>query len=240
MGGAAFNPLQLSSTGAWFTTATNAGSGLAFNWLDVVNSINATTSTDARKPTINVAANGVQILTFAGDDCLLCPIVANNSATAVWGCGFHMRPHQTTVADGLLNYSTSTGGNVNRFQVLANFTANANLVAYQNGQSAPAPAVLTNNVWKHVSVEFVGANALGSRTKVFIDGVASQASDDISNALAAITGTFGIGADVSDGSFGYNGDLANLVIYKSAMADAGGAILTTGARAALGAFQLPT
>jgi hypothetical protein len=87
-----FNPQSLGVVGAWFDTAqaTNAGSGLAFTLPNLLSSNHATTSTDARKPTISAASNGVPILVCA-TSCLRIPLhTAINGATK-WGIAFHAR-----------------------------------------------------------------------------------------------------------------------------------------------------
>jgi hypothetical protein len=93
LGGApAFDPTSLGVVGAWFdvASATNAGPGLAFTLPNLLSANHATTTTDARKPTISAASNGVPILVCSASCLQVALHAAVNSATT-WWIHFHMR-----------------------------------------------------------------------------------------------------------------------------------------------------
>ncbi len=95
--------------GAWYRVAlaTNAGAGLAFTLPDVLSTNHATTSTDARKPTIGSSANGLPILTCSAS-ALQVPLSTPINGATKWGFAAWMRV--TTAAGNPCPVAIDSGG----------------------------------------------------------------------------------------------------------------------------------
>lgn len=105
----AFDPSQLGVVGAWFDAAEaeDAGSGLAFTLPNQLSANHATTTTDARKPTISTASNGVPILVCNASG-LQIPLYAAINGDTKWGIYFHIR--MTSAAGNPVPFSIDNAG----------------------------------------------------------------------------------------------------------------------------------
>jgi hypothetical protein len=146
-----FNPQSLGVVGAWFDTAqaSNAGAGLAFTLPNLLSSNHATTSTDARKPTIGAASNGVPILVCSAS-CLQVPLHAAINGATKWGIHLHIRV--TSAAGNPVPFSidsAGSGGASTRKIIVQRFTGDLGYVfdSGTTGRSAGPASLWPLNTW---------------------------------------------------------------------------------------------
>lgn len=258
--GAPFVPTDSGAVSAWFrvANATNAGAGLAFTLPDVLSANAATTSTDARKPTIATSAgNGLPILTCDGTRALTIPIHAGINGSAAWGLGIWLR-RTTTVGNPapftIRALSGATGAASNKMDCQMTFSGADSFKVFNNQtQSRGAqPASWTINTWVFMLYEFDGTGATEddrlviSRGGVLQNPLTFQNFDGAPAAMATAApqpsgGTACLCAQQTSGSNGWVGDIGpNIYILGSKMAGATQGLLTTAARLALTGFEAPT
>jgi hypothetical protein len=252
-----FNPQSLGVVGAWFDTAqaSNAGAGLAFTLPNLLSSNHATTSTDARKPTIGVASNGVPILTLA-TSCLRIPLHAAINGTTQWWIALHMRI--TSAAGNPVPFAIDNlDGEASTRKLFTQRFAGDNLNVHD--ASSPTtlarrfgPATLwTLNTWLHCIWELnLGTGGEeATRGVTCVDGlpVTSSFADSVGTpgslptSMAAPTGNMLIGAQRHAAAPNpWVGQLGrHIFIGSSAMAGATTGCLTPAARLALSNFDRP-
>lgn len=262
-----FDPTSLGVVGAWFDVAeaSDAGSGLAFTVPNQLTANHLTTSTDAQKPTISTASNGVPILVASVSN-LLCPLhAAINSSTKLW-FGFHARlTTSAALAEVLTIIPPSASANklflginpgvpgvgYNRVGV---YQDNVTMRRYQVNSGALFPL----NTWAHVLIE-LNLNLESSpgvlapeadRGVMSIDGVPLVAafSDGagtpgaLPQTMATPTGSLSfLSRRASDAANPYKGEIGrHIFMGVSAMPGVTSGCLTPAARLALSNFDRPT
>lgn len=261
--GHGFNPRRLGVVSAWFDVAgaTNAGAGLAFTLPNSITPNNATTSIDARKPTIGTAANGVPILT-CNASALSIPLHAGINGAQRWGIGFHIRLTSdlgNPVPCSIDSAGNSANGASTRKLVAQRFSGDRGVI-FQNATESRAfgPATLWPlNTWVYCTMELnlglessPGVPAPEADRAVWtIDGlpvVSTFSAGD--GALATLptsmpvpTGNANLlSQNLDTGSNGLVGQIGRHIMYfDSAMAGVTSGLLTPSARASLSNLDRP-
>jgi len=247
-----FKPNDVSAISAWLRVA-NATSGVngISSVPDMLNANPAVQSVDARKPVIELSANGLPCMRFATNDVLRWPITAQSAATNYAGWGFWFKPN--AIADQyLIRTGPGTNGANGRALALIMIGNGCQPVASSTGGNSGvrtyvAPAAYTT-AWQFATVEYDKDGASDAARLVttvncvqFLTGTVSG-TQDISAGLFAATGNTLIG-NANDGlaSLPLNGLIGpNLYAFASKMAGAEFGLLTTAARTALMNFEKPT
>jgi hypothetical protein len=256
--GRKFDPLDLGVTGAWFRTAdaVNSGPGLAFTLPNLLSPHHATTTTDARKPTLGTSANGLPILTCA-TSCLLVPLHAAINNATTWWISFHARI--TTAAGNPVPFAIDTGGALasTRKVLIQRFSGDC-----INVHDAASPTTLARrfgpatlwplNTWVHCIYELnlATGGAEASRGVACANGVAVSstfanavgAPNNLPAAMATPTGSMAFFSyRPTDALNPFVGQIGpNILIGNAAMAEATTGCLTPEARLALSNFERPT
>jgi hypothetical protein len=252
-----FNPQSLGVVGAWFDVAqaSNAGAGLAFTLPNLLSSNHAATSTDARKPTLSAASNGVPIMVCA-TSCLRIPLHAAINSATQWWISMHMR-------------ITSAAGNPVPFGIdnLDGEASTRKLFAQRfagdclNVHDASSPTTLARkygpatlwplNTWVHCiwELNLATGGAENTRAIVCVDGLPVVPSftdsvgtpGSIPTSMAQPTGNMLIGAQRHAAAPNpWVGEIGrHILIGSSAMAGATTGCLTPAARLALSNFDRP-
>jgi hypothetical protein len=258
LGGApAFDPTSLGVVGAWFdvASASNAGAGLAFTLPNLLSANHATTTTDARKPTIGAASNGVPILTCA-TSCLRIPLHAAINGATQWWISMHMRI--TSAAGNPVPFGIDNlDGEASTRKLFAQRFAGDNL----NVHDAASPTTLARkygpatlwplNTWVHCiwELNLATGGAEATRAVVCVDGlpVVSSFTDSIGTpgsiptAMAVPTGNMLLGAQRhATAPNPWVGQIGRyILIGNGAMPGVTSGCLTAAARLNLSAFGRP-
>lgn len=251
----------MSATGGTATaqfdvaTASNAGAGLAFTLPNLLNpSAPATTSTDARKPTIGAAVNGVPILVCSASG-LLVPLYAGiNSATTFW-ISFHARV--TTALGNPVPFSVDVagGGGANVRKLLCQRDSGEKIFVFNADstlcRSANPGTIWTLNTWVHYLLELnLGTGAPEADrcvlskdavplVSVFADVVGAPGAMPVS--MQSATGFMNLlSQDAATGSNGLVAEITNINMGGSAMSGVTSGCLTADARTFLSNYRRPT
>jgi hypothetical protein len=251
-----FDPLSLGAVSAWFRTAdaVDSGAGLAFTLPNVVTVNHATTTTDARKPTISTSANGLPIL-VCNTSCLQVPLHAGINDTLKWWIAFHIR--LTSAAGNPVPFSIDSGtGGASARKLLA-IRAGGDLLQIFNSTSLAArnanPATIwTLNTWVHTIFELNLGTGGAEATRAVIrkDGIAQAVTfsngvgtpNDTPTSMPAPTGFMNLFAQAAaTGANGLVGEIGpNIIIGNNSLAGATSGCLTDAAALALSNFERPT
>lgn len=255
-----FNPESLGVVGAWFDVAeaSNAGAGLAFTLPNQLTANHATTSTDARKPTIGTASNGVPMLTCSASCLQVALHAAINNAVTWW---FHFHVRFTSAAGNPVPFSidsAGSGGASARKLVAQRFAGDLGYCFANNttGRSVGPASLWPLNTWVACGLEInlglesspgVPAADL-DRMLWTIDGVPVTSSAAAFGGLAALpltmptpTGSMNLFAQAA--ATGGNGLVAqvgrHIFVGNGAMPGVTRGCLTAAARLSLSSFDRP-
>jgi hypothetical protein len=252
-----FDPTSIGVIGAWFDVAgaSNAGPGLAFTLPNLLSANHATTSIDARKPTIGAASNGVPIL-ICNTSALQVALHAAINGALQWGFSFHARI--TTLAGNPVPVSIDSAGSAGastRKCVWQRFVGDN-----MNVHDAASPTTLARrfgpaeiwplNTWVHCTCELnLGTGgAENTRGVMTVNGVpvvstyvdALGAPGSLPTAMAVPTGFMNLLAQGHVlGTNSWIGEVANMMVISGAMSGVTSGLLTPAARINLSNFNRP-
>jgi hypothetical protein len=229
----------------------NAGAGLAFTLPNQLTANHATTSTDARKPSIGAASNGVPIL-VCNTSCLQVPLHAGINGATKWGFSFHGRI--TSAAGNPVPFSIDSGtGGASARKVFAQRFAGDRAHVFNSASSAAralGPATMWElNVWHHYTLELNldSGGAEADRGLWRVDGVpiVSAFTDSTGTpgslpvAMPQPTGFLNLFAQAAaTGNNSWVGEVANIILYSDSMPGSR-CLLTDAAALAVSAFNRP-
>jgi hypothetical protein len=255
-----FDPTSLGILGAWFdaATASDAGSGLAFTLPNRSSANHATTTTDARKPTIGTATNGVTILTCSASG-LQVPLHAAINGAVKWGIHFHIRI--TSAAGNPVPFSidsSGTGGASARKIIAQRFSGDLGYCFANNteGRSVGPASLWPLNTWVGCGLEInlglessPGTPAADlDRMLWTIDGLPVTSAAAAIGGLAALpltmpTPTGFMNLFCQNAATGSNGLVAqigqHILVWNDAMPGVTRGLLTAAARVSVNAFGRP-
>lgn len=254
-GGPSFDPTSLGVVGAWFdvASATNAGPGLAFTLPNLLSSNHATTSTDARKPTIGTASNGVPILT-CNASCLQVALHAAVNSDTKWGIAFHARI--TSAAGNPVPFSIDSAGSggASARKVLSQRSAGENAYVFNAASTecrgANPGTIWTLNTWGHFILE-LNLDSGGAEIDRCVwrkDGVALVsafsnvvgAPGSMPTAMATPTGFLNLFAQAAvTGNNGFVGEIGRYILIFNAAMPGARCLLTDAAALNLSNFGRP-
>jgi hypothetical protein len=258
---ASFNPISLGVVGAWWDVAeaSDAGAGLAFTVPNQLTANHLTTSVDAHKPVLGVAANGVPIMT-ANVSNLACSLHAAINSPTTWGVAFHAK--LTTLA-AVTELLTVIPPNASASKLLLTLNPGAAGVGYNrcivfqdalNSRrfQTDAGVLLPLNTWVHITIELnlATGGAESTRGVMCVDGVpvavlfsdGTGAPGSLPVAMPTPTGSLSfLSRRSSDASNPFKGEIGrHIFIFSGAMPGATSGLLTSAARLSLSNFDRPT
>lgn len=254
--------LPLSAAGAWFrvANASDAGSGLAFTLPNELSTNHATTTTDARKPTISTSPNGLPMLVCNASALRVALHAAINSSTKFW-FAFHARI--TSAAGNPVPFSIDSagGGGASTRKLFAQRFGGD--LAHVHSASSPttlarsfgAATIWQLNTWRHyiceINLDLESSPGVlapeADRALWCVDGVpitstfanSVGAPGVLPSAMATPTGFMHLFAqNASTGGNGWVGEIgANIIAGAAAMAGVSRGCLTSAARLTLSGFE---
>lgn len=252
--GTTFDPSSLGVASAWYDVsgATNAGAGLTFTLPDQIAANNATTTTDARKPTISTAANGVPILICGGDDVLMAALSAANNSATKWWISFHARV--TTAAGNPCPFSiTNLAGGASARKLFAQRFSGDNMMVFQDNVTSRRGGVATMwtlNTWVHciyeLNLDSGGAEAVRHvqrrdgvvQSLTFADNDGTPGNTPVT--MPTPTGLMALFAQQASGGNGWVGEIGQHIVMGNAAMAGATCCLTDTAALALSNFGRPT
>lgn len=247
------SPLQSGTVTGWLRLAASAVSaGEYTNWVDVLNPANPGVINAARRPATAVAANGLPLAAFLTNDCVAWPIAATNFNRDTFGIYLDVQPTAAAGVQVLWCIGPGTNGSNHRA-----------IVTYFNGTGWTIDVYSTDANGRSFTVS--GGAAAGARRRYGIEYDSSAGGDACLTATinGAIQSTVisNLGAGATLGQFqvctgnlligNFNDGTASsqlggntgpnfLALTSKQPGAASGQLLTTDARAALCAFEVPT
>lgn len=243
-GGVSFNPRDLSAVTAWLRLQVSSQSGGEWtNWVDVLNS-NPGAINSARRPAVAAAANGLPIATFATNDCVSVPLIANNNQTAKMGWAFWVKVGDLASTTALISVANGTGGSsAAKIQLFLSATEQPRIDAYisgTDGRRFTATSGITQDAWVWCRLRYNKDLGGDANATVFINGsvvggsYANIGAGGTLTDLPTVTGNLLIG-NVNDGaaSSALNGSIGPNIFFL-------GDDITAAQEAALMNFERPT
>lgn len=255
-----FNPNSLGVVGAWFdvSQATDAGSGLAFTLPNLLSSNHATTTTDARKPTVSAASNGVPILVCSAS-CLQVPLHDAINGATKWGIHFHVR--FTSAAGNPVPFSidsAGSGGASTRKLIAQRFSGDLGYAfdTGTTGRSAGPASLWPLNTWVACGFELnLGLESSPGTPAAEADRMVWTINGlPVTSSFAAIgggnpapvtmqvpTGSMNLFAQAAaTGANGLVGEIGrHIFVFSNSMSGVTSGLLTPAARLALSNFDRP-
>jgi len=201
--GLGFNPVQQSKVSSWLRLAVSSQTGGEWvDWVDVLNN-NPGVINAARRPAVGASANGLPIATFATNDCVSVPLIANNNQTSRTGIAMWVRVGNLTGTSTLVIYSVGTGGaSARKLFFLLDSAERVRVDAYiagSAGRSFLSTASLTQNAWAWLRLKYDSLLGGDPNLSAFVNGAsAAGAYTDVGaggtlGVLPTVTGNLLIG-----------------------------------------------
>lgn len=210
----------------------------------------AVQATNARKPLIELSANGLPCMRFATSKVLTWPLVASNNNTSKTGVGFWFKPDALASFPTLASIDSSGAASVFKYAVYTN-AATGGIRSDINAtgiRDCDTPgSLITALTWAFFTLELdMSGAAETDRVVVTVNGTPrvvtfGGAAGPVS-ALTNPTGSMCLGATTTAGTNKpYNGLLGpDFYVFGAKQPGATVGLLTTAGRAALMAFNQPT
>jgi concanavalin A-like lectin/glucanase superfamily protein len=236
---------------AWLRVANaTLVSGDVSSLPDALNSNPAVQTVAARRPTLELAANGLPCMRFATNDVLSWPITAQSSAVNQAGYGLWIKADALSATQRLIFVSTSTGGASGAKLRLspASNGALATVVSSDGSttKTITSPPNALDTGWHFLTCEYDKDGASDAAKLVLtIDGVALGTITGAATlgALFAATGNIliGNGQDTTSASAPFSGLIGpNIYAFNAKTPTATTGLLSTAERAAFMNFEKPT
>lgn len=251
--GTGFSPIELGVVTGWLRLAASSQASSEWtNWVDVLNS-NPGAINSARRPAVAAAANGFPLANFQTNDCVAWSIAASNLNRNTVGYFMWASPDALPGSNvTLISISAGTGGASGTFLASIFFNTSWFVICYVDGSGNGRTFQVLNaaavGVQHCYGIEYDSSVGGDGCLTLSIDGVIQTTLKSNAGAggtlgtLPSVTGNILIG-NFNDGAAGspYNGKTGpNIFALNSKMSGATAGLLTTGARAALAGFEVPT
>lgn len=255
LNGGGFLPSQISAITSWLRVASSTVTGSGISSLpDLLNSNPAVQGTDAQRPALGTAANGLRLITGASGKVLTVPLIGGNSQTIQWGMAMHISTPLGAAARTIFGVRTGNGADKLRVNFKVDSDESLRCVVYlddsNNRSGLTAASQIGDSTVHFVTAEFDGDQVTeATRLTLTIDGVvksltfANEAgSGTMPPSMVDAVGNGLIGAfNTAGGSAPFTGFIGpNIYFLGSKMAGATEGLLTAAARTALSNFERPT
>lgn len=233
-----------SVVSAWLRVddAVRDGSGISLV-PDMLNTNPAVQTVAARKPSLELSANGLPCMRFATNDQLTWPITPQSLASNQTGWGLWVKLGVASGNYGIMRARNESGGASANKLSLTFATSGYQAAYYVSAVSGLRTAAIATTDWQFITIEFDGGEPLAELQRTLThNGVLSGSTGGgaTSGALQSATGNILIGNGGSD-SLPLNGLIGpNIYAFSGKMSGAEFGVLTTAARNALMNFEAPT
>lgn len=171
------NILQPTSSGkvsSWLRLQASSQTGGEWtNWVDVLNS-NPGAINSARRPAVEASANGLPIATFATNDCVSVPLIANNNQTTKLGWAMWVKFGDLAATTALISIAPGTAGaSAFKIQLFLTSTEQPRIDAYVSGSDGrrfTATSGLTQDTWTWIRLRYNSSLGGDANATVFVNG----------------------------------------------------------------------
>lgn len=248
--GHVFTPTDITAISAILDVATaTLVAGDISSLPDLLNANPAVQTVAARRPTLELAANGLPCLRFATNDVLSWPITAQSAGgTSQAGWGLRVKLDAASGSQSLINTTAATGGASGTKLRMGTTVATVSCRASPDGSATKTNT--TGNVldtgWHFITFEYDStAGTDAAKMTVTVDGVSvgTVSGGATLGALFAATGNILIGnlQDATSALSPLNGLIGpNLYAFASKTAGATTGLLSTAERVSLMNYRRPT